>query len=543
MALVDRLSPQIALVSLISAVLLIPCFWQPHIEAGDMLSHLYNAWLAKLIAQGQAPGLWVVPLWTNTVFEVVETSLQRVFSVTSAERIGASAAVLIFFWGAFALISTVNGRRAWFIAPVVAMLAYGFVFHQGLTNFYISVGLLLIFFTLVWRGGLRNWIIAVPIFLLACMAHASAAVWILGLAAYALIARKLRPRLHLPLFLLSLVALLAIRQYWVGHFESRWSPRQLLSITGADQVWVFGRQYAVLALTTVLLWGALAFQRGRDWQHTATRVFAQLYLLSAAAVVLLPSSIKLSSFQIPFSSIYERMSLVTAVLACVIAASAKPKRWHALLATLVAAFYFSFLYLDHRAINRIEAKVESLVSQLPPQQRVLALLPPLSPSDADAHFLSRMENHIANSVAKSGLGKQVIRLFPECRLSLIRIIDRACIGRCFSYANYEPATHQFRVRAAPGNKIVEWDAEADSALLNGYYVVKQADLPLYQIYRCGEASTDLCIRSLAAGEVNGAAGYPVQRKFRAPVVGPDRASGMSARPHVRAGHKYRPRDL
>jgi hypothetical protein len=505
MTLVGRLWHQIALVSLVSAVLLIPCFWQPHIEAGDMLSHLYNAWLAKLIVQGQAPGLWVVPLWTNTVFEVVETWLQRVFTVTTAERIGASAAVLIFFWAAFALISTVNGRRPWFIAPLLAMLAYGFVFHLGLTNFYISVGLSLIFFTLVWRGGLRNWTIAVPIFSLACMAHPSAAAWILGLAAYSLIARKLQPKLHIPLFLLSLVALLAIRQYWLGHFESRWSPRQLLSVTGADQLWVFGRQYAVLALTTLVLWGVLAFQRGRDWQNTATRVFAQLYLLSAAAVVLLPSSIKLSSFQIPFSSIYERMSLITAVLACVVAASAKPKKWHAVLATLVAGCYFSFLYLDHRAINRIEAKVESLVSQLPPQQRVLALLPPLNPSDADAHFLSRMENHLANSIAKSGLGKRVIQFFPECRLSLIRIIDRACIGRCFSYANYEPATHQFRVRAAPGNKIVQWDAAADSALLKGHYVVKQADLPLYQIYRCGDASTDLCIRSLAAGEVNGAA--------------------------------------
>jgi hypothetical protein len=252
----------------------------------------------------------------------------------------------------------------------------------------------------------------------------------------------------------------------------------------------------------------LLFQHGRDWRNSAPRTFLQLFLLSAFAVVLLPSSIKLSTYQVPFSEINERMSLITAVLGCVIAAGAKPKLWHVIAATVVAGLYFSFLYLDDCATNRIEAKVETLVSQLPPHQRVLALLPPLRPSDADAHFVSRMENKVANAIGALRLGRRVIQLFPDSRLSLIRIIDRVCIGRCFSYANYEPATHQFRVRAMPGNPIVEWDAKADSALLNGHYVVKQADLPLYQIYRCGKSSTDLCIRSLTVGEVNGAASIP-----------------------------------
>ena len=31
------------------------------------------------------------------------------------------------------------------------------------------------------------------------------------------------------------------------------------------------------------------------------------------------------------------------------------------------------------------------------------------------------------------------------------MIDRACIGYCFSYGNYEPSSGVFRVRAAPGN--------------------------------------------------------------------------------------------
>src|ERR1035437_5530961 len=45
----------------ISAVVLIPCVWHHHLEAGDLPSHLYNAWLAQLIAKGQAPGLFLAP--------------------------------------------------------------------------------------------------------------------------------------------------------------------------------------------------------------------------------------------------------------------------------------------------------------------------------------------------------------------------------------------------------------------------------------------------------------------------------------------------
>jgi len=40
---------------LVSLLLLIPCFWQRHIEAVDLPSHLYNAWLAILIGEGKAP--------------------------------------------------------------------------------------------------------------------------------------------------------------------------------------------------------------------------------------------------------------------------------------------------------------------------------------------------------------------------------------------------------------------------------------------------------------------------------------------------------
>src|SRR5271156_4710337 len=43
----------------ISAAVLAPVFWHRNIAAGDLGSHLYNAWLAQLIRHGYAPGLWL----------------------------------------------------------------------------------------------------------------------------------------------------------------------------------------------------------------------------------------------------------------------------------------------------------------------------------------------------------------------------------------------------------------------------------------------------------------------------------------------------
>ena len=47
------------LVIAISLALIVPCFWHERIEAGDLASHTYNAWLAQLISEGKAPGLWL----------------------------------------------------------------------------------------------------------------------------------------------------------------------------------------------------------------------------------------------------------------------------------------------------------------------------------------------------------------------------------------------------------------------------------------------------------------------------------------------------
>ncbi len=93
--------------------------------------------------------------------------------------------------------------------------------------------------------------------------------------------------------------------------------------------------------------------------------------------------------------------------------------------------------------------------------------------------------------------------FNGSRVVMRHIADRACIGYCFSYGDYEPSSKQFRVRANSGNPFVVADAEDLAAIGSGDYVVQAKDVPISQIYQCNLNMTELCIRGLAPGEKDG----------------------------------------
>src|SRR5208282_1781341 len=125
----------------ISVVLMVPCFWHHRIEAGDLGSHVYNAWLVQLIARGQAPGLWIAPQWNNILFDFLLSGLARIFSLNVAARMAAAIAVCTFFWGAFAFVLATTRRAPWCLSPLLAAIAYGWTFNRGFFNYYLSLGL------------------------------------------------------------------------------------------------------------------------------------------------------------------------------------------------------------------------------------------------------------------------------------------------------------------------------------------------------------------------------------------------------------------
>jgi hypothetical protein len=167
-------------------------------SGGDLSSHLYNAWLAQLIAQGKAGGLTLVKQSSNVLFDVLLGALLRVFGPGPAQRIAVSAAVLVFFWGALALVGAISRRETpWLWTPCLAMLAYGWVFHMGLFNFYVSLGLAFSARALAerrqdhWRA---RWPTVGMLVSAAYVAHPMPVAWAIGVLAYTRVARAMAPR-------------------------------------------------------------------------------------------------------------------------------------------------------------------------------------------------------------------------------------------------------------------------------------------------------------------------------------------------------------
>src|ERR1700674_1681237 len=174
----------------LSVVLVIPCLWHQRIEAGDLASHGYNAWLAELIEKGQAPGLYIARQWKNVLFDVTLLRVANLVVLSAAQKIVVSACVLIFFWGVFAFVAAVTERPPWFLAPCIAMLAYGYPFCMGFMNYYLSLGLACIGLAILWRGRGIDWIAGGLIAALAWLAHPIGFLWLLGALAYARVRGK-----------------------------------------------------------------------------------------------------------------------------------------------------------------------------------------------------------------------------------------------------------------------------------------------------------------------------------------------------------------
>jgi len=168
---------------------LVPCFWHRRIEAGDLASHTYNAWLAQLIEQGQAPGLWLARQWNNILFDILLVRLGSVVGLDLAEKIAVSVAVLVFFWGAFTLVAAMTRRIPWFLVPCIMIFAYGWTFQMGFLNYYISLGLAFFGMALAANGSgsqLSMLLVLVP---LTWMAHPLGVALLVGGGAYLALAK------------------------------------------------------------------------------------------------------------------------------------------------------------------------------------------------------------------------------------------------------------------------------------------------------------------------------------------------------------------
>lgn len=435
--------------ALASLLFLIPCYWQPRIQAGDLSSHIYNSWLSQLIESGRLQGLVMVQQTTNILFDVILSGLFKLVGPEAAQRIAVSLAVLTFVWGAFAFIGAVGGRPPWHLLPCIGMLAYGWVYHMGFFNFYLSLGLCFWGLAIVWNWSPRRLAMASPVFVLAYVAHALPVVWAAGLVVYLLVARSLTPRLRVYMIAVSLLAMVFLHAAIGRSMVSQWSPQQINLTTGLDQVWVFDAKYYVVMVGLLLVWGLLFLNLMHlsGARQVVSSIPFQFCVISAAAVFILPTTILFPGFHHSLAFIAERMSLGVGVCVCALLGAARPKRLEIYGLILVAAVFFGFLFRDERALNSFEDRMQDTVAKLEPGQRVI----------------SAIED-------------------PALRVNaLAHMIDRVCVGHCYSYANYEPSTAQFRIRAKARNPYVAYSYQQSWELQTGTYVVRESDLPLYQV--------------------------------------------------------------
>jgi hypothetical protein len=472
-------------ISAVSVIVLAPCSWHKHIEAGDLGSHVYNVWLAQLIEEGQAPGLYIAHQWNNILFDVLLLHTAKHISFAATEKVVVSFCVLAFFWGVFAFVSAVSGRAPWLLTPCMAMLAYGYSFNMGFMNYYLSLGLGCFALALLWQAEKTStWICGALVALLALVAHPIGFLWVAGTTAYVHLWRRIPEYWRLPLPAAIIAAFFALRWMIANNrdYEADWLPGSFLLRNGADQLVLYGHRYWYLYGAAVA-WGVVSFFfavwraiHGEEQDWRPLRLTLELYLLAVCVTALLPENMRFSHYAGWIGLLVSRLTTITAIFGLAALACSPMRRWTGAGFALWAGVFFVFLYQDTGTLNELERNAEKITAALPYGTRIVP----------------------------------VINAPGEWRVQFIgHAIERACIGRCFSISNYEPSSGQFRIRVREGSPVVTASSDMAEDMAAGEYVVKPSDLPLMAIFQCGDSGfTKLCAASLTAGKKTEEAGEP-----------------------------------
>jgi hypothetical protein len=361
------------------------------------------------------------------------------------------------------------------------MLAYGYSFSMGFMNYYLSLGLGCFGLAILWRARRFEWLAAAPLALLALLAHPIGFLWLVGTVAYTRIRTKLPGwwKLASPVAVASGFAAV----YWyTSHRPSlfaEWDRGPFYLYNGADQLGLYGRRYLLLA-GAAFLFGLICVAvdlHARRRDSSSWKLFElpfELYVVAFCVTALLPENLRPSLYGGWIGLLGSRLTSISAIFGLCLIGHLKPGKWHLAGFGVCAIVFFAFYYQDTGWLNRLEANAEKLVADLPAGTRVIVTA--RAPADSRIAFIGHA-------------------------------VERACIGHCFSYANYEPASREFRVRVRKGSLVVTSSTDDAEDMASGEYQVDDTDLPLKQIYQCDEKDlAKLCIRDLETGETNGRMG-------------------------------------
>jgi len=341
-------------------------------------------------------------------------------------------------------------------------------------NYYVSLAFSFWGLAFWWKSG--KWRYAA--FLAAALAWVGQPVGLLLLAGgigLSELFKRMDRKWHVITVAVLVTVVLGVRFWIVQHYPLVATRTPWYARTGANQLILYGDTYAVLGYLfafSLAIGVGLAYLRGGPNGAEPRRLQFRPVLSALVTVVLVacwmvPDGFFVPQYPGPLNFMASRMSVLLLVLAACYVSTSKIERWQAGAWVLIAACYFVLLYRDTGDLNGMEDQAAQLARKLPEGSRVIAVLE-----------------------------------WPKSSVVTHHLVDRACIGHCFSYANYEPPSGQFRLRATGPSPIVMDHPAASAAVEQGKLIVRAEDLPLYELYQCG-SRTKLCIHELQEGESNG----------------------------------------
>jgi len=432
---------------------------------------------------------------TNVLVDKLMEPLLARFGQLVAADIVLSILTCIFFLGGVLWLQVLSNGQSWRVWPILLMLTHGIILQSGFLNFYVSTGICLLALALLWRPTILTGTIATILFVIARFAHPLPIVWAIGVLLYARLAERVEQRARIWMIGAAGVTLFAVRAVMMWKFAGSWKAPRVLEFTGASQILLHPTSFALLAFGLLGL-SVTAIMRCRNLRGVVRDPIFHVYVVSMVAVVLMPENVNAGQFS-SGGYISLRFSLFAALAGLGVLARHVHSAWFFKAGSLIAILFFALLFRDAKAASKIDHQVEN-------QAAGLAGMPRVTSQIRFPQF--RMESVLAKPLHLPVV-QPVQRMFYDEHfgINIAHIVDSACINHCISYGNYEPSTYQFRVRALPGNHFAATTGAVSGEIQAGHYIVQASDLPMYSIYVCGPAESDLCTRALSVGEPNG---YP-----------------------------------
>jgi hypothetical protein len=308
-------------VVVISALLVVPCFWHPAFSRRPRQPCLER--LARS-ADRASPNFrpTVACQWSNILFDLLILHVGNLVGFVVAEKIVASFAVLAFFWGCFSFLAAASGIPPWMLTPFLFVLSYGYALHMGFMNYYLSIGFAFFAMATAWGGGAGNWLCAVALSATSLLAHPMGFVLFVAIAFYVSLWRLLPRWRRLVLPAMVTISAVSMRLYFAGHdaLAATWRSEVFLQLLGQDQLNLFGHRYVLLSGIAVA-WGTVCVLAAiYDWIFRVKEPSAvlglaiELYLL-AFVTFCLPAFV-LGYTQDGSALLVSRLTVVNAVFVC-----------------------------------------------------------------------------------------------------------------------------------------------------------------------------------------------------------------------------------